>query len=85
MQPMAATTDRVFQTVPAALFPADAPPVVLLEIDGHPRWLVREGTPLDVVIADLDRIGTHLVRHGIWQPQPDDEQKPPPSRLRHAS
>jgi hypothetical protein len=77
-------TDGIFRTVPTAAFPPSAPPVVYADIDGRPRWLVREGTPLDVAVAEFDRIATHLVRHGIWQPA-DDDTKPPAPHLRNVS
>lgn len=80
----AEATDGVFRTVPASVFPSAAPPVVYVETEGHPHWLIREGADLEDVVAELDRIGTHLVRHGLWTSQDDDDHKPPPS-LRHAS
>lgn len=78
-------TDGIFRTVPAAAFPPSASPVVYADIDGHPRWLVRDDTPLDVAVAEIDRIASHLVRHGLWMPAPDADAKPPAPRLRHVS
>lgn len=75
-------TDGIFCTAPADAFPPGAPPVVHIEIDGQPRWIIRKGADLEEVVAELDRIGTHLVRHGIWRQQRDDEAPP---RLRHVS
>jgi hypothetical protein len=85
MDPAATTmTDGVFRTAPASAFPPSAPPVIYVEADGRPRWVIREDADLADVVAELDRIGTHLVRHGLWAPQDGGDRKPPPS-LRHAS
>jgi hypothetical protein len=56
--------------------------VAYVEVDGRPQWLIREGTNLDEAVAELDRIASHLVRHGIWRLQRDDTAPP---RLRHVS
>jgi hypothetical protein len=58
---------------------------VYADIDGQPRWLIRDDTPLAVAVAEIDRIASHLVRHGLWQPVADDNAKPPAPRLRHVS
>lgn len=76
--------DRIVRTIPADRFPADGPPVIFVDVDGQPLWLIREGADLADVVAELDIISTHLVRHGLWAPQRDDE-KPPSPRLSHAS
>jgi hypothetical protein len=75
-------TDGVFRIVPAAMFPTTAEPVAYVEVDGRPQWLIREGTNLDEAVDALDRIASHLVRHGIWRLQRDDTAPP---RLRHVS
>lgn len=80
MEPATATTDGIFRTVPGSAFPPSGPPVAYVEIDGQPRWLIREGTPLEDAVAAMDRIATHLVRHGLWAAQPDGDRKPPPLR-----
>lgn len=86
MESMATTaTDGIFRTIPAAAFPPSAPPVVLVQIDGNPRWLIRDDTPLDIAVAEIDRIASHLVRHGLWAPVPDTDTKPPAPHLRHVS
>jgi hypothetical protein len=69
--------------MPAEAFPP-GPPVVYFEAAGCPRWVIREDAPLSDVVAAMDRIATHLVRHGIWTMRDDGDTKPPPS-LRHAS
>lgn len=86
MEPATATTatDRIFRTVPESVIPASGPPVIYVEIDGQPRWLIREGTSLEDALAEMDRIGTHLVRHGLWAAQDGGDHTPPPA-LRRAS
>lgn len=78
---MDSTADRIYQIVAED----DMPPghtVLHLDINGQPRWLIREGTPLPELVAELNRLSTHLVRHGLWTQQRDDQQSP---RMRHAS
>lgn len=75
--------DQIFQLAPADTMPP-GPDVILMEIDGQPRWLVREGADLPAVVEELNRIGTHVVRHGLWVAQDCGVQKPPPP-LRHVS
>lgn len=75
-------TDGIFRLAPAAAFSPAGQSVVLVEVDGEPRFLVKEDAPLSDVVADLDLLATHLVRHGIWRRQ-DDGPAPPP--LRNAS
>lgn len=75
-----AAADEIFRVVPAHEMPS-GPPVVILEIDGQPRYLICEGTPLPVVVAECNRLSTHLIRHGLWRPQQDGTQPP---RMRHA-
>jgi hypothetical protein len=78
---MDSTADPIFQIVPEA----DMPPghtVLHLDVDGQPRWLIREGTPLPEIVAELNQLATHIVRHGLWRPQRDDKQPP---HMRHAS
>lgn len=76
------TTDGIFRIVPAETFPPGAKPVAYLEIDGRPRWVVREGADLPEVVAELDTIATHLVRHGIWQMTDGGDFGSPPHRNR---
>jgi hypothetical protein len=61
-------TDGIFRTAPAAAFPPSAPCVILVDVDGQPRWIIREDAPMADVVAELDRIATHLIRHGLWKP-----------------
>jgi hypothetical protein len=75
------SADEIYRIVPDA----DMPPgqnVVLIEIDEQPRWLIRDGVPLPDLIAELNVVTTHLVRHGLWVPQRDDTLPP---RMRFAS
>lgn len=78
----ATDTDGIFCTVPADAFPPGADPVAYVEIDGRPRVIICEDAPLPDVVASLDRIGTHLVRHGIWQLVDSGDPKSPPHRNR---
>lgn len=66
MDPTAVAVDTIFQVVPGNALPP-GPPVVIIEIDGAPRWLIREGAPMPDVIDEMNRLGTHLVRHGLWE------------------
>jgi len=86
MESTATTMDGIFRTVPAAAFPPTVTePVAYIEVDGQPQWIIREGADLCDVVAELDRIASHLVRHGIWRLAGDSDQKPPSPRLRHVS
>lgn len=79
------SADDVFRSVPKDALP-DLP-VVLLEVDGQPRWLIREGEASPELIEELNRLTTHLIRHGLWnpQPQPKRERRGRVPRMRHAS
>lgn len=74
--------DRIFMKVPAA----DMPPgrrVVFVELGDEPRWLIREGEASDELIAELNQITTHLVRHGLWEKHREQGKQPP--HMRRAS
>jgi hypothetical protein len=73
-------TDGIFRLVPEHAMAPDQP-VVLIDDNGRPTYLIRENTPLPVVVAELDRLATHVVRHGLWIPQPESATPP---RLQHA-
>jgi hypothetical protein len=77
---MEPAVDDIFRTVPQDALP-EANPVAFIETPAGPRVLIREDTPLPAVIAALNPIALHLVRHGLWRPQPEDTTPP---RLRHA-
>ena len=79
------TTDGIFRIVPADAFPPGSAPVIYVETDARPRLLIREGADLPDVVAELDILATHLVRHGIWQLTEDGDAKPPSRHLRHVS
>lgn len=76
--------DDVFRSVPKDALP-DLP-VVLLEVDGELRWLVREGEASPELIEELNRLATHLIRHGLWIPnqQRESEQGGRVPQMRHA-
>lgn len=78
---MESAPDKIFQEVPRGTLPAGHKVVA---INGHETivYLIEAGTPLPEVLESLNRIATHIVRHGLWIPQP--EQHTPP-RLRQAS
>ncbi|NUP52319.1 MAG: hypothetical protein HOW97_34110 [Catenulispora sp.] len=73
--------EDIFRIVAEGILPPGQP-VVLIEGDDLHRYLITEGTPLPVVIDELNRLVTHLRRHGLWEPHRDDSTPP---RLRHAS
>lgn len=76
------TADEIFRIVPEKDLPGDQA-VVILEIDGQHRWLIREGALMNDIVAEMNHLATHLIRHGLWVPQRGNEQAPP--RIRHAS
>jgi hypothetical protein len=78
---MEPTADNIFRTVPQDALP-EGDPVAYVETPSGPRILIREGTPLPEVIAHLNPIATHIVRHGLWRPQPETATRP---QLRHVS
>lgn len=78
---MKSTPDEFFRVVPQEEMPL-GPPVAILEIDGEPLWLLREGTPLPDLVRELNFLTTHLVSNGLWKPQRGDDAAPP--RMQHA-
>lgn len=78
---MESAADEIFRVVPQGYLPAGRR-VVAVCGDHSIAYLIEEDTPLTDVVAELNRLATHVVRHGLWIPQP--EQRTPP-RLRHAS
>lgn len=74
------SADDVVRSVPKDALP-DLP-VVLLEVDGKPRWLIREGEASPELIAELNRLATHIVRHGLWVKQRERGNRVP--QMRHA-
>lgn len=78
---MDSTADEIFRIVPGASMPPGQD-VVIVEIDGQPRWLIRDGVSLPDLVSELNQLSTHLVRHGLWVPQRGDTEPP---RMRFAS
>lgn len=73
--------DDIYQLVPRGTLP-HGEGVMMISGEETVAFLIEEDTPLTDVVAKLNKLGTHIVRHGLWIPQP--EQHTPP-RLRHAS
>jgi hypothetical protein len=76
------TADNIFTVVAAA----DMPPghaAVYLDVGDQPRWLIREGEASPELVAELNQLATHLIRHGLWEKHRERGQQPP--RMRHAS
>jgi hypothetical protein len=76
------TADSIFITVPAADMPPGRP-AVYLEVGDQPRWLIREGEASPELVAELNQLATHLIRHGLWEKHRERGQQPP--RMRRAS
>jgi hypothetical protein len=76
------TADSIFIRVPAA----DMPPgqkAVFIELGDQPRWLISEGEVSNELVAELNQLATHLIRHGLWEQHRERGQQPP--RMRRAS
>jgi hypothetical protein len=74
--------DEIFRIVPADDMPPGHDVIHIDRVGQSPIWLIRHNAPLPVVIAEINRITTHLIQHGIWREQRDDVAPP---RLRHVS
>lgn len=73
--------DEIFRIVPRGTLPPGRP-VVVVEGDHALCYLITEGTPLPEAVAEMNQLATHLIRHGLWRPQPEETTPP---RLRHVS
>lgn len=70
-----------FRAVPKDALPPGRT-AAIVEIDGHLNWLIREDEASPALLADLNVLAEHIVRHGLWTPQRGSTQPP---RMRHAS
>lgn len=76
---MQSAADEIFRLVPEGSLPPGHA-VVLVESGGDVRYLIDESAPMTTVVAELNGLATHLVRHGLWVPQAESAS---PRRLRH--
>lgn len=80
---MGTDVDDIYRLAPHEAMPAGKK-VVCIEGDGKICYIIDETAPLVSVLAELNGIAGHLVRHGIWIQRPGGDV-PPPSRMRHVS